>query len=219
MTFSLNQQQNRNSQTFSYLRVSQISQDLEKDKSSILALANEMKLGNVTFIEEKISGKVSWKQRKISEIIESAQEGDNLIVAEISRLGRSLLEIVEILSICSRKGVNVFSVKGSWRLDGTMQSKIIGTVFALCSEIERSLISQRTKEALRIKKLNGVVLGRPKGKIGKSKLDQFRPEIEGLLANGATQSFISARYHTTPVNLSLWMKKHNVTKPSTISHP
>lgn len=206
MTFLLNQQ----SKTYSYLRVSQATQDLDKDKSSILGLANELKLGNVTFIEEKISGKVSWKNRKIAEIIESAQEGDNLIVAEISRLGRSLLEIVEILSICSRKKINVFSVKGAWRLDGTMQSKIIGTVFALCSEIERSLISQRTKEALRVKKLNGVTLGRPKGKIGKSKLDQFRPEIEGLLANGSSQVFISRRYHTTPANLCLWIRKHQI---------
>ncbi|HEV2339637.1 MAG TPA: recombinase family protein [Patescibacteria group bacterium] len=214
MTFSLNQQQNRTSQTLSYLRVSQASQDLEKDKSSILALANELKLGNVTFIEEKISGKVSWKKRKISELIDVLQEGDNLIVAEISRLGRSLLEIVEILSICSRKKINVFSVKGAWKLDGTMQSKIIGTVFALCSEIERSLISQRTTEALRIKKLNGTVLGRPRGKVGKSKLDQFRLEIEGLLINGATQAFISNRYRTTPANLCLWMKKHNIRKPT-----
>lgn len=210
MTYSLNKQQNRIPQTYSYLRVSQISQDLEKDKSSILALANELKLGNVTFIEEKISGKVSWQQRKISQIIESAQEGDSLIVAEISRLGRSLLEIVEILSICSRKKINVFSVKGAWRLDSTMQSKIIGTVFALCAEIERSLISQRTKEALRIKKLNGVTLGRPKGIIGKSKLDVFSPEIEALLKNGSTQRFIASRYGTTPVNLHYWLKKHQI---------
>jgi DNA invertase Pin-like site-specific DNA recombinase len=133
MTFSLNQPSKHTPQTLSYLRVSQLSQDLEKDKASILALANELKLGNVTFFEEKISGKVSWKERKIAEIIESAQENDNIIVAEISRLGRSLLEIVEILSICSRKKINVFSVKGAWRLDSTMQSKIIGTVFALKS--------------------------------------------------------------------------------------
>jgi len=212
MTFSLNQQQNSTPQTRSYLRVSQLSQDLEKDKASILALANELQLGNVTFFEEKISGKISWQQRKIAEIIEISQEGDNLIVAEISRLGRSLLEIVEILSICSRKKINVYSVKGNWRLDSSMQSKIIGTVFALCAEIERSLISQRTTEALRIKKLNGVTLGRPKGKIGKSKLDQFKPEIEGLLTNGATQVFIARRYNSTPANLCLWIKKHGIKK-------
>lgn len=211
MTFSLNSQSNRTSKTFSYLRVSQLSQDLEKDKASILALANELKLGNVNFFEEKISGKVSWKQRKIADIVEIAEEGDNLIVAEISRLGRSLLEIVEILSVCSRKKINVFSVKGSWRLDSTIQSKIIGTVFALCAEIERSLISQRTTEALRIKKLNGMKLGRPKG-VGKSKLDVYRPEIEGLLANASSQKFIAQRYGTTEANLSLWLVKHNIKK-------
>ncbi len=212
MTISLNKQENRTPQTRSYLRVSQISQDLEKDKASILALANELKLGNVTFIEEKISGKISWQQRKIAEIIEISQEGDNLIVAEISRLGRSLLEIVEILSICSRKKVNVYSVKNSWRLDSSLQSKVVGTVLALCAEVERSLISQRTREALRVKKLNGTILGRPKGKIGKSKLDPFRLEIESLLANGTTEAFIARRYNSTPANLCLWMKKHRIKK-------
>lgn len=101
-------------------------------------------------------------------------------------------------------------MKGAWRLDSTMQSKIIGTVLALCAEIERSLISQRTTEALRIKKLNGVVLGRPKGKIGKSKLDAYLPEIGALLKNGSTQRFIANRYSTTPVNLHYWLKKHQI---------
>lgn len=211
MTFSPTRQSNRIPNTYSYLRVSQVSQDLEKDKLSILALANELKLGNVTFVEEKISGKISWKDRKIAHILDMAEAHDNLIVAEISRLGRSLLEIVEILSICSRKQINVYSVKGAWRLDSTLQSKVIGTVFALCAEIERSLISQRTTEALRIRKLNGITLGRPKG-VGKSKLDQYRPEIEALLNNGATQAYIAHRYNTSSVNLSLWLKKHHITR-------
>jgi len=81
--------------------------------------------------------------------------------------------------------------------------------FTMAAEIERDLISQRTKEALRTKKANGVRLGRPKGP-GKSKLDKFRPEIEALLANGSTQKFIAMRYGTTEANLHIWMKKRDI---------
>ena len=208
MTFSLNLANSSSPNTISYLRVSTQLQDIEKDKLSILKLANELQLGNVTFIEEKVSGKLSWKVRKISEIIDTLQKGDNLLITEISRLGRSLLEIVEILSICSRKGVNIYSVKGNWRLDASLQSKVIGTVFALCAEIERSLISQRTKEALRVKKLAGIKLGRPQG-VGKSKLDPYSIEIFALLKNGSTKEFIAKRYNTTPANLHHWLQTHS----------
>ncbi len=79
----------------------------------------------------------------------------------------------------------------------------------MAAEIERDLISQRTKEALAARKKAGVKLGRPSG-IGKSKLDQYRPEIEALLANGSTQRFIAQRYNTTEANLSRWVKKHHL---------
>ena len=93
--------------------------------------------------------------------------------------------------------------------DQSIQSKIIALAFSMAAEIERDLISQRTKEALRFKKEQGIALGRPKGP-GKSKLDAFRPEIEGLLANGSTQKFIARRYHTTEANLHNWLKKHGL---------
>ena len=87
--------------------------------------------------------------------------------------------------------------------------------FAMAAEIERDLISQRTKEALRAKKAAGVQLGRPRGP-GKSKLDAFRPEIEALLANGSTQKFIAQRYNTTEANLHNWMKKRGIQKSKTV---
>jgi DNA invertase Pin-like site-specific DNA recombinase len=98
-----------------------------------------------------------------------------------------MLECMEILSVAAQKRINVYSVKGAWRLDQSIQSKIIAMAFSMAAEIERDLISQRTKEALRFKKSQGMVLGRPPGP-GKSKLDPYRPKIEGLLANGSTQS-------------------------------
>jgi len=193
--------------TIAYLRVSTQEQDLEKDKASILYVANEKNLGKVHFIEEKISGTVSWKKRKIFAIIEELQKGDNLIVSELSRIGRSMLEIMQVLSISLEKGINIYAVKGNWQLDQSIQSKIVAIVFSMAAEIERDLISRRTIEALNLRRQLGVKLGRPKGK-GKSKLDQFRPEIEALLANGSKQKFIANRYNTTEANLSNWIKKN-----------
>src|SRR5712692_7337597 len=153
--------------TIAYLRVSTIDQDLEKNKAAILDLANSKHLGHVEFIEEKISGKVSWKQRKIAAILDKIEMGDSIIVSELSRLGRSMLECMEILSIASQKGINIYAIKGNWQLDNSIQSKIIAMAFAMAAEIERDLISKRTKEALIAKKASGMKLGRPKG-VGKS---------------------------------------------------
>lgn len=197
------------SRTVAYLRVSSTDQDLEKNKADILHLANDKGLGKVEWVEEQVSGRVSWKKRQIAQVLEKLQEGDNLIVSELSRLGRSMLECMEILSIASQKEVNIYAVKGNWQLDQSIQSKIIAMAFAMAAEIERDLISQRTKEALLAKKKAGVKLGRPRGS-GKSKLDKYRPEIEALLANGSTQKFIANRYQTTEANLSRWMKKHGL---------
>ena len=113
-----------------------------------------------------------------------------------------------------RKGIELYAVKGEWQLDGTMQSKIMAMVFAMAAEIERELISQRTKEALRVKKAAGATLGRPRGP-GQSKLDPYQPEIAALLANGSTQKFIAKRYGTTAGNLYNWLKKRGL-KPTKI---
>lgn len=195
--------------TIAYLRVSTTDQDFEKNKSALLAFANDKDLGKVEFIEETISGKVSWRDRKISTLLEELQQGDKIVVSELSRLGRSMLECMEILSIASQKGICIYAVKGNWQLDQTIQSKIIAMAFSMASEIERDLISKRTSEALRARRDAGLKLGRPKGP-GKSKLDVFLPEIEALLANGSTQRFIAQRYGTTSPNLNNWLKKRNI---------
>jgi DNA invertase Pin-like site-specific DNA recombinase len=192
-----------------YLRVSTGEQELEKNKADILRLANDLDLGKVHFTEEKISGKISWRKRKISEILDELAAGDAIIVSELSRLGRSMLECMEILSLALTKGINVYSVKGNWKLDNSIQSKIVAVVFSMAAEIERDLISQRTKEALRYKKEQGIKLGRPRG-AGKSKLDAFRPEIKALLANGATQKFIAQRYGATEATVSNWIRKNHL---------
>jgi DNA invertase Pin-like site-specific DNA recombinase len=192
-----------------YLRVSTVDQDIEKNKADILHFANQRDLGKVTFVEETASGRTPWRERKIATVLDELQDSDTIIVAELSRLGRSMLECMEILALAARKGICIYAIKGNWQLDKTIQSKIIAMAFSMAAEIERDLISQRTREALRFKKEQGLKLGRPKGP-GKSKLDPFRPEIESLLANGSTQKFIAGRYKTTEANLHNWLKKNGM---------
>lgn len=201
------------SKVTAYLRVSTIDQNIEKNKAAILDLANSKHLGHVEFVEEKISGKIPWRQRKIAAILEESEKNDTIIVSELSRLGRSMLECMEILSIASQKGINIYAIKGNWQLDNSIQSKLIAMCFAMAAEIERDLISKRTKEALMARKVAGKILGRPKG-VGKSKLDQYSMEIEALLNNGSTQKFIAMRYKTTEANLHHWMKQHGVSRPN-----
>jgi len=187
------------SKTYAYIRVSTDKQDLENQKFAILQYANNKKLGNVEFIEEAVSGRISWKNRKLKDLIDNLQSGDNLIVAELSRLGRSMLEIMELLSILLRKGVNVYVVKGNYELKDDIQSKVLTFAFSLASEIERELISQRTKEALAKRKAEGKKLGRPKGSYS-SKLDEKRQYIEELLSKGVSIASIAkilgVHYHT-----------------------
>ena len=197
--------------TIGYLRVSTADQDLDKNKADILHLANEKKLGTVEWVKEQASGKINWRKRKIAQVIDSLKEGDAILVSELSRLGRSMLECMEILSIALEKKINIYAVKGNWQLDQSIQSKIIAMAFSMAAEIEHDLISQRTKEALAAKKKQGVKLGRPKG-TGKSKLDQYKPEIEALLANGASQKFIAQRYDATAATVSRWVKKQGLEK-------
>jgi DNA invertase Pin-like site-specific DNA recombinase len=197
--------------TTAYLRVSTTDQDLQKNKFDILKLANEKNLGQVRWIEEHVSGRISWRKRGLGEILETAQSGDTLIVSELSRLGRSMLECMEILSIAVQKNLTIYAIKGNWQLDNSIQSKVLAMAFSMAAEIERDLISQRTKEALAARKRSGKPLGRPLGS-GKSKLDAYRPEIEALLNNGSTQKFIAKRYFTTEANLSRWMKMRHLKK-------
>jgi DNA invertase Pin-like site-specific DNA recombinase len=124
-----------------YLRVSTADQDLEKNKADILQLANNHDLGRVRFVEETVSGRISWRERKLADVLGSLQANDAIIVSELSRLGRSMLECMEILSVAKQKRINIYSVKGAWRLDQSIQSKIIAMAFSMAAEIERDLIS------------------------------------------------------------------------------
>ena len=175
---------------YSYIRVSTDKQDYSNQEFSILQYANKNGLGNVEFISETVSGKISWKSREISKLVDRMNKGDTLIVSELSRLGRTMLEIFELISILLRKEVVIHVVKGNIILKDDIQSKVFTFAFSLGSEIERDLISQRTKEALASKKASGVKLGRPQGSQS-SKLDMHVDEIKKYRSLGVSVTSIA----------------------------
>lgn len=192
-----------------YLRVSTSDQDTEKNKADILKFANERDFGKIYWVEEKVSGAKSWKERKIKGIIDELGEGDRLIVPELSRLGRSMLEIMSIMAVSKEKGIAIYDVKNGWELNGSIQSKVMAMVFSIASEIECDLIRKRTTEGLRAARAQGKLLGRPKGP-GKSKLDAHKEEIVALLKTGSTQVYLARKYGTTQPNLFNWLKKNGL---------
>ncbi|PKN33950.1 MAG: resolvase [Deltaproteobacteria bacterium HGW-Deltaproteobacteria-19] len=195
--------------TVAYLRVSTVDPDTAKNRHDIVEFVNVRGFGQVDFMEEKASGARSWKERKIKGIIDELGEGDRLIVPEFSRLGRSLLEIMEIMSMAKGKGIAVYDVKNGFELHDTIQSKVMAMAFGIAAEIERDLIKKRTMEGLRAAKAQGKQLGRPKGP-GKSKLDAYKEEIVALLKTGSTQVYIAKKYGTTQPNLYNWLKKNGL---------
>ena len=192
--------------TFSYLRVSTTAQDTDKNKLEILKFANSKKLGNVEFIEEQISGKANFRKRELGALLNKMQKGDVLIVPELSRIARSISQIFDVIEIVKEKEIILYSLKESFcSNDKSITSTVATTIFALVAQIERDLISLRTKEALASKKANGVKLGRPKGK-GKSKLDEHKDDILKLIELKVPKTIIAKQYNTTVTNLYNYLK-------------
>ncbi len=195
--------------TFAYLRVSDIGPDTQMSKKEILQFASARDFGKVKFFEDSAPDVKRWKERKIKNIIDELGEGDRLIVPELSRLGRSLLEIMEILAAAKEKGIALYDVKNALELNGNIQANVMAMVFNIAAGIERDLISKRTIKGLKAARAKGKLLGRPKG-AGKSKLDQYREEIIALLKNGSTQVHIAKKYGTTQPNLFNWLRKNKL---------
>ena len=149
---------------YGYIRVSTDKQTTENQRFEILKFADEKKLIN-RWIEETVSSTRKLSDRKLGALIERMHEDDILIVSELSRLGRSLLEVMSILHTLMEKEVKVFTTKERMKLGNNISSKVLAFAFSLSAEIERSMISSRTKEALARKKSEGKRLGRPKGKL------------------------------------------------------
>lgn len=178
--------------TIGYIRVSSNKQTLEHQHFEIenFALKEGVKID--TWIEEKISSRKTLKKRKLGELLENLQEDDIIISCEISRLGRSLLEVMRILETCLNKNCQVWTIKENYRLGNDIQSKVLAFAFGLAAEIERNLISQRTKSSLANIKANGKKLGRPfNAETKKLKLAKNQKRIQNLLAKGVSKSQIA----------------------------
>lgn len=186
--------------TVAYLRVSKSTQDTNNQKLAILAFAQrerieiEKKLfmdNFFDFIEVTVSSRRSTKGRKIDSLFSQLSPGDTLIEGELSRLGRSVGEIITTIDSLIRQNVGFIAVKEAIALNGAanLQTKVMITLFSLFAEIERELISMRTKEALAAAKAAGKKLGRPKGSLGQSKLSGKEAEIKNLLNLGVSKGF------------------------------
>ena len=149
---------------YGYIRVSSDKQTVENQRFEIENFAKQNGFKIDGWIEETISGMKSYDKRQLGKRLNRVKKDDLIICAELSRLGRNLFMIMEILNICMTKECKVWTIKDNYRLGEDIQSKVLAFAFGLSAEIERNLISQRTKEALARKRAEGVVLGRPKGR-------------------------------------------------------
>ncbi len=177
---------------YGYIRVSTDKQTVENQRFEINRFCEHHTMVVDRWIEETISGNKDVDKRKLGIILGSMQKDDILICAELSRLGRNLLMIMAILNQCMKQEVQVWTIKDNYRLGSDINSKVLAFAFGLSAEIERNLISQRTKEALARKKAEGVILGRPKGSKSKiRKLTGREAEIQELLNKRISKSAIA----------------------------
>lgn len=193
--------------TIGFIRVSTLDQDTEKNKLDILQFANTHKLGNVEFVEEKVSGTKDYRKRKLGELLESLPKGSIIITPELSRVSRSIVQILEVIQLTQDKGITLYSLKENFcNMDNSIASTVTKTIFALVAQIERELISLRTREALHARKLAGVRLGRPRGK-GKSKLDEHAGDIKRLIALKVPKTIIAKQYGCSVGNLHNFLNR------------
>jgi DNA invertase Pin-like site-specific DNA recombinase len=148
---------------YGYIRVSTDKQTTENQRYEIKKFGKEKKIQIDEWIEETISASRKLEERKFGSLLKKMEKGDVLVVTELSRLGRNLMQIMRILHDCMERDIQVFTIKERYELGNNINSKVLAFAFGLSAEIERNLISQRTKEALARKKAEGVILGRPKG--------------------------------------------------------
>lgn len=193
---------------YGYIRVSTDKQNAENQRFEINHFCRNLGLVIDVWIEEQISGTKSYDKRNLGVLLNTIAEGDLLICTELSRLGRSLFMIMDILNLCMTKGCKVWTIKDGYRLGEDIQSKVLAFAFGLSAEIERNLISERTKEALARRKSEGITLGRPKGRCsGTVKLSGKEMEIREMLDLGLSYSEIAKRLGVHRTTVSSFVKK------------
>ena len=194
--------------SYGYSRVSTDKQTVENQRYEINQFCDRQEMVIEKWIEETISGAKNVEDRKLGKLLKRMKKGDILICSELSRLGRNLLMIMGILNECMNKDIQVWTIKDSYRLGSDINSKVLAFAFGLSAEIERNLISQRTKEALARKRAEGVVLGRPKGrKSAKTKLTGQEQKIKELLSKKVSYSAIGRILGVHRLTVSTFVKE------------
>ena len=194
---------------YGYIRVSSDKQTVENQRFEINNFCKRENLAIDGWIEETISGTKAYNKRQLGMLLKRIKKDDLIICAELSRLGRNLFMIMEILNICMTKEAKVWTIKDNYRLGDDIQSKVLAFAFGLSAEIERNLISQRTKEALARKKDEGVKLGRPKGRKNiQHKLDGRYNLIMADISNGISKTKIAKKYSVSRNTLYCFLKRN-----------
>lgn len=196
---------------YGYIRVSSDKQTVENQRFEIENFCRNQTIKIDGWIEETISGTQNYNKRELGQLLQKVQKDDLIICAELSRLGRNLFMIMEILNVCMTKECKVWTIKDNYRLGEDIQSKVLAFAFGLSAEIERNLISQRTKEALARKKAEGVILGRPKGrKSSKVKLSGKEEVIRVLLEQNVSKSEIARIFKVNRMTVDSFIKTRMV---------
>jgi len=193
---------------YGYIRISTDKQTTENQHYEILKFAQTKQIEVEEWIEETISSTKKLEVRKFGNLLHRMKKGDVLIVSELSRMGRNLMQIMKILHDCMEKDVMVYTVKENYELGNNINSKVLAFAFGLSAEIERNLISQRTKEALARRKAEGKILGRPKGsKSQMRKLSGKEEDIKSFMDKKISYSAIGRILGVHRLTVSSFVKE------------
>lgn len=193
---------------FAYIRVSTELQSYEGQRYEIEQWASRRQWVIDKWVQEKASGTKALNKRTLDGLLKRMKKGDTLICTELSRLGRNMMMVMSILNTCSQKGIKIYSIKDSFELSDSLNAKIIAFAFSLAAEIERNLISQRTREALAAKRAAGMKLGRPFGKSRERKrFEQKEAYIRAQLALGVTIGSLAEELHVHRNTLSRYLNE------------
>lgn len=193
--------------TVAYIRVSTEVQSYEGQRFEIENWSRRNHLPIDSWVQEKVSGTLRIEKRTLGKLLRKMKKGDMLVITELSRLGRNMMMVMAILNTCSQKGIQIRSIKDNFELSDSLNSKIIAFAFSLAAEIERNLISQRTREALAAKKMAGVKLGRPAGESReRRRFEEKYGEIQEKIASGATLVSIAKELKIHPNTLARYLK-------------
>lgn len=192
---------------YGYIRVSSDKQTVENQRFEIIQFCEQKEMNIEKWIEETISGTKDIEERRLGKLLRKMKKNDILICSEISRLGRNLLMIMSILNQCMKKEIQVWTIKDNYRLGSDINSKVLAFAFGLSAEIERNLISQRTKEALARKRAEGIILGRPKGsKSARKKLTGKEVDIKKMLERKMSYSAIARKLNVHRFTVASFIK-------------